>query len=137
MNHLKRFSQQHQLSFEVKNRDHLKYDMAKREHMKKQEKISEGYYPMGKKASYNDNIPTVKIVIEHTRQIEEGEQLGQFTIGHLDAVKEAASSHLRIFEEDAENVIHLQFAIPRAAAAAIPASILSFAWNDKVIEVEV
>jgi len=74
LNHLKRFAQQHQLSFEVKNRDHLKYDMAKREHMKKQERISEGYYPMGKKASYNDNIPTVKIVIEHTRQIEEGEQ---------------------------------------------------------------
>ena len=74
LNHLKRFSQQHQLSFEVKNRDHLKYDMAKREHMKKQERISEGYYPMGKKASYNDNIPTVKIVIEHSRQIEEGEQ---------------------------------------------------------------
>jgi len=74
LNHLKRFSQQHQLSFEVKNRDHLKYDMAKREHMKKQEKISEGYYPMGKKASYNDNIPTVKIVIEHSRTIEEGEQ---------------------------------------------------------------
>jgi hypothetical protein len=48
--------------------------MAKREHMKKQERISEGYYPMGKKASYNDNIPTVKIVIEHSRQIEEGEQ---------------------------------------------------------------
>ena len=42
--------------------------------MKKQEKISEGYYPMGKKASYNDNIPTVKIVIEHSRTIEEGEQ---------------------------------------------------------------
>jgi len=74
LNHLKRFSQQHQLSFEVKNRDHLKYDMAKREHMKKQERISEGYYPMGKSRSYNDNVPTVKIVIEHTRQIEEGEQ---------------------------------------------------------------
>ena len=74
LNHLKRFAQQHQLSFEVKNRDHLKYDMAKREHMKKQERIAEGYYPMGKKASYNDNIPTVKIVIEHSRQIEEGEQ---------------------------------------------------------------
>ena len=35
LNHLKRFSQQHQLSFEVKNTDHLKYDMAKRNHMKK------------------------------------------------------------------------------------------------------
>ena len=74
LNHLKRFAQQHQLSFEVKNTDHLKYDMAKRDHMKKQERISEGYYPMGKKASYNDNIPTVKIVIEHSRTIEEGEQ---------------------------------------------------------------
>lgn len=35
LNHLKRFSQQHQLSFEVKNTDHLKYDMAKRNNMKK------------------------------------------------------------------------------------------------------
>jgi hypothetical protein len=35
LNHLKRFSQQHQLSFELKNTDHLKYDMAKRTHMKK------------------------------------------------------------------------------------------------------
>jgi hypothetical protein len=74
LNHLKRFAHDHQLSFEVKNRHHLKYDMAKREHMKKQERISEGYYPMGKSRSYNDNIPTVKIVIEHSRQIEEGEQ---------------------------------------------------------------
>jgi hypothetical protein len=48
--------------------------MAKREYMKKQERISEGYYPMGKKASYNDAVPNVKIVIQHTRQIEEGEQ---------------------------------------------------------------
>jgi hypothetical protein len=29
---------------------------------------------MGKKASYNDAVPNVKIVIQHTRQIEEGEQ---------------------------------------------------------------
>ncbi len=74
LNHLKRFSQQHQLSFELKNTDHLKYDMAKRDHMKKQEKIAEGYYPMGKKASYNDNTPTVKMVIQHNREIQEGEQ---------------------------------------------------------------
>ena len=40
LNHLKRFSQKHQLSFEVKNTDHLKYDMAKRNHMKK---IDEAY----------------------------------------------------------------------------------------------
>jgi len=29
---------------------------------------------MGKKASYNDSVPTVKILLQHTRQIEEGEQ---------------------------------------------------------------
>jgi len=74
LNHLKRFAQQHQLSFEVKNTDHLKYDMAKRDHMKKQEKISEGYYPMGKKGSYSDAVPTTKIIIQHSKNIEEGEQ---------------------------------------------------------------
>jgi len=74
LNQLKRFAQKYQLSFELKNVDHLKHDMAKREYMKKQERISEGYYPMGKKASYNDAVPNVKIVLQHTRQIEEGEQ---------------------------------------------------------------
>jgi hypothetical protein len=74
LNQLKRFSQKYQLSFELKNVDHLKHDMAKREYMKKQERISEGYYPMGKKASYSDAVPSVKIVLQHTRQIEEGEQ---------------------------------------------------------------
>ena len=74
LNHLKRFAQQHQLSFEVKNTDHLKYDMAKRDHMKKQERISEGYYPMGKKGSYSDAVPTTKIIIQHNKNIEEGEQ---------------------------------------------------------------
>ena len=44
LNHLKRFSQQHQLSFEVKNTDHLKYDMAKRNHMKK---VDEGRFVKG------------------------------------------------------------------------------------------
>jgi hypothetical protein len=42
--------------------------------MKKKEQLGEGYYPMGKKASYNDSVPTVKILLQHTRQIEEGEQ---------------------------------------------------------------
>jgi hypothetical protein len=74
LNHLKRFAKSHQLSFEIRNKDHLKYDMAKREHMKKQEQLSEGYHPMGKSASYNDSIPSVKIVLQHTRQIQEGEQ---------------------------------------------------------------
>jgi len=34
----------------------------------------EAYYPMGKKASYSDAVPQVKIVLQHTRQVEEGEQ---------------------------------------------------------------
>ena len=74
LNQLKRFAQKYQLSFELRNVDHLKHDMAKREYMKKQERISEGYYPMGKKASYSDAVPSVKIILQHTRQIEEGEQ---------------------------------------------------------------
>jgi Protein of unknwon function (DUF3008) len=39
-----------------------------------QHALAEGYYPMGKKASYTDAVPSVKIVIQHSRQIEEGEQ---------------------------------------------------------------
>lgn len=58
-------------SFELDDMDNLEYDMAKREHSKK---LEEGYYPMGKKASYSDNIPECKIVIKHNRTIEEGEQ---------------------------------------------------------------
>lgn len=70
---LKRFAKKRQLSFELKNSSHLKHDMAKREYMKNKEKISEGYYSMGKKTSYSDAIPSIKIVIEHSRQLEEGE----------------------------------------------------------------
>ena len=58
-------------SFELDDMDNLEYDMAKREHSKK---LEEGYHPMGKKASYNDNIPECKIIIKHNRNIEEGEQ---------------------------------------------------------------
>ena len=71
---LKNWAMRRQLGFELKNGDHLAYDMAQREDMKKKENISEGYYPMGKSASYNDNVPTVKIILQHTRQIQEGEQ---------------------------------------------------------------
>jgi flagellar hook-basal body complex protein FliE len=74
LNQLKKFAQKYQLSFELRNVSNLKHDMAKREYMKKKESIAEGYYPMGKKASYSDAVPSVKIVLQHTRQIEEGEQ---------------------------------------------------------------
>jgi len=74
LNQLKRFAQSYQLSFELRNVDNLKHDMAKRVYMKKKESVQEGYYPMGKKASYSDNVPNVKMIIQHSRQIEEGEQ---------------------------------------------------------------
>jgi hypothetical protein len=60
--------------FDTKNKDQVNDDMARRKHMRNKDKIAEGYYPMGKKASYSDAVPSVKIVIEHSRVIEEGEQ---------------------------------------------------------------
>jgi len=62
------------LGWSPENKDHLVSDMTKRANMKKKEQLGEGYYPMGKKASYNDSVPQVKIILQHTRQIEEGEQ---------------------------------------------------------------
>jgi hypothetical protein len=72
--HLKQWSMNKQLSFELRNKDTLGDDMAQRDYVKKKETIGEGYHSMGKKASYNDNIPAVKIILQHNRQIEEGEQ---------------------------------------------------------------
>jgi len=37
-------------------------------------KVEEGYYATGKKTSYSDNIPAVKIVLQHSRALEEGEK---------------------------------------------------------------
>lgn len=71
---LKMWAQHRQLGFDLENQDHLSSDMAQREYVKMKENIKEGYYPMGKSASYNDSVPSVKIVLQHTRQIQEGEQ---------------------------------------------------------------
>lgn len=71
---LKYWSAKRQLGFELKNKDELGDDMARRKYVKKKEKMNEAYHPMGKRASYNDNIPAVKIILQHNRQIEEGEQ---------------------------------------------------------------
>jgi hypothetical protein len=63
------------LKWEVSNRDRLISDMKKRTAMKKKEdQLNEGYYALGKQRSYSDSIPTVKLIIQHTRQLEEGEQ---------------------------------------------------------------
>ena len=74
LKHVKNWAQRKQLSFELANKDRLSDDMRQREYVKMKEKISEGYHAMGKKASYNDNVPNVKIILQHNRQIEEGEQ---------------------------------------------------------------
>jgi len=71
---LKRFATMKQLSFKLTDLDNLENDMAKREHTKRQESVYEGYHAQGKKASYNDNIPECKMIIKHSRNIEEGEQ---------------------------------------------------------------
>ena len=71
---IKTWAQRRQLSFELTNKDRLGDDMRQRDYYKMKEKLGEGYYPMGKKASYNDAVPDVKIVLQHNRALEEGEQ---------------------------------------------------------------
>lgn len=71
--HLKRFAKNKQLGFELSDIDDLEADMAKRDHTQK-EKLAEGYYAMGKMKSYSDNVPSTKIILQHSRQLEEGEQ---------------------------------------------------------------
>ena len=73
-NMLKQWSQRKQLDFELKNKNHLAKDMAQRSYYKNKENLGESYYPMGKRGSYSDAVPNVKIIIQHTRQIGEGEQ---------------------------------------------------------------
>lgn len=71
---LKKWAQRRQLGFELSNKDRLGDDMRQRDYYKMKEKISEGYYAMGKSKSYNDNVPNIKIILQHNRNIEEGEQ---------------------------------------------------------------
>lgn len=74
LNFMKRWAMNNQLSFNTDNRQHLGSEMARRKRMKDKEKIAEGYYPMGKKASYSDAVPSVKIVLQHSKVMQEGEQ---------------------------------------------------------------
>lgn len=74
LNRMKTWAQRKQLEFKPKNRNHLDSDMAKRDYMKNKEQLGESYYPVGKKTSYSDSVPSVKILLMHTRNLEEGEQ---------------------------------------------------------------
>jgi hypothetical protein len=71
---LKTWAQRRQMSFELANKDRVGDDMRQRDYFKMKEKLGEGYHSMGKKASYNDAVPNVKIVLQHNRALEEGEQ---------------------------------------------------------------
>jgi hypothetical protein len=72
--YMKTWSQRKLLGFNITNKDHLRYDMQKRTNMKNKERLGEGYYPINKKSSFNDSVPQVKILIQHSRALEEGEQ---------------------------------------------------------------
>lgn len=74
LKHLKNWAMRKQLDFELSNKDRLGDDMRQRDYYKMKEKVSEGYHAMGKAKSYNDAVPNVKIVLQHNRNIEEGEQ---------------------------------------------------------------
>lgn len=70
---LKQWGMKRRLTWAPGPVDDLESDMAKRAYIKK-EGLNEAYHSMGRKASYNDNIPETKIIIKHSRNIEEGEQ---------------------------------------------------------------
>ncbi len=69
-------SETHRISLETRKKEILsllkQQGVAKGQETMKQ--VSEGYYPMGKQGSYSDAVPTTKIIIQHSRKIEEGEQ---------------------------------------------------------------
>ena len=71
---LKMWAQRRQLGFVLKNASHVGDDMRQRDYYRMKEKLGESYHPMGKKASYNDAVPNVKIILQHNRALEEGEQ---------------------------------------------------------------
>jgi len=71
--HLKRFAKNNGLGFELSDEDSLEHDMAKREHNKK-EGLNEGYHAMGKKASYNDSVPSTKIILQHSKILQDSDQ---------------------------------------------------------------
>lgn len=74
LKHLKQWALSKQLNFGLHDSDRLGDDMRQRDYYKMKEKMNEGYHAVNKRTSYNDNIPNVKVVIQHDRQIGEGEQ---------------------------------------------------------------
>ena len=72
--YLSRFRQSRGLkSFQLSDTDDLEPDMKKREH-DRTEGLNEGYYPINKRSSYSDSVPATKIILQHNRVMEEGDQ---------------------------------------------------------------
>ena len=74
LKHLKQWALSKQLNFGLHDSDRIGDDMRQRDYYKMKEKMTEGYHAVNKTTSYNDNIPNVKVVIQHDRAVQEGEQ---------------------------------------------------------------
>jgi hypothetical protein len=72
----KKWAQTRMLQWKVDNPDQKSYDLKMREKMNEHKKINlgEGYHIINRQKSYNNTIPQVKIIIHHSRQLEENEQ---------------------------------------------------------------
>ena len=77
---LKKFAYANQLGFKLKDTDRIRQDMRRRVHTEKIQEaamnkspLAEGYYG-NRKISYNDDLPSVKMIIKHNRQLEETDQ---------------------------------------------------------------
>ena len=62
-----------QMEFKAGNIDNIGYEMKKRKQQKREENLSEGYYGT-RHTSYSDNTPKIKMIIKHSKSIDEGDQ---------------------------------------------------------------
>jgi hypothetical protein len=62
-----------QMEFKAGNIDNIGYEMKKRKQQKREESLSEGYYGT-RHTSYSDNTPKIKMIIKHSKSIDEGDQ---------------------------------------------------------------
>ncbi len=70
---LSQWAQTKEKGIDLANGDRLGDDMRQRDYYKMKEKLGESYHPINKKTSYNDAVPNVKVILQHSRNLEEGE----------------------------------------------------------------
>ncbi len=71
---LKSWAQRRSLGWDTRNKDHLTSDMQQRRYVQRETTLKESYRAVNKRLSHNDVIPEVKIIIEHNRNLQEGEK---------------------------------------------------------------